>query len=58
MIFFRVLHRVDCPTRFDPFKVRPLPILQQNTNCYIYVDDILIYCKDEAGINDFIKRMR
>jgi hypothetical protein len=24
----------------------------------IYVDNILIYCKDEAEIDDFIKRMR
>ena len=41
-----------------PSKHDPCLFFSKTIIVIIYVDDILIYCKDEAEIDDFIKRMR
>jgi hypothetical protein len=41
-----------------PSKYNPCLFFSKTLIVIIYVDNILIYCKDEAEIDDFIKRMR
>jgi len=49
----RLVRQGLTPSKYDPclFFSKTLIVI-------IYVDDILIYCKDEAEIDDFITRMR
>jgi hypothetical protein len=49
----RLVRQGLTPSKYDPclFFSKTLIVI-------IYVDDILIYCKDEAEIDDFINRMR
>jgi hypothetical protein len=41
-----------------PSKYDPCLFFSKTIIAIIYVDNILIYCKDKAEIDDFIKRMR
>jgi hypothetical protein len=48
-----LIHQGLTPSKYDPCL-----FLSSTLIAIIYVDDILIYCKEEDEIDDFIKRMR